>query len=188
MWTCKKHSGGWVHMVGVAWAMHCCHVSHHVCDILQAGLTCQGSSWAESRPRAEIPLLLGTGDLTSHTAYMPAQGTVSAEVQAVQQARDAARGSTAYLNLESGDCHGDTAAVQALLGAGVSRVVMGMRHPLAHARGQAVKALRQGGVHVGESGGRNDGRVMKASYVGMETGLHTRGGRRSRHCAKGACT
>lgn len=40
-----------------------------------------------------------------------AQGTQSAEVQAVSRVRGAAAGSTAYLNLESGDCHGDVAAV-----------------------------------------------------------------------------
>lgn len=74
---------------------------------------------------------------------------MSAEVQAVAEAREAARGACAYLNLESGDCHGEEAAVQALLGAGVSRVVVGLKHPLAHARGAAINALRAHGVAVG---------------------------------------
>ena len=53
------------------------------------------------------------------------QGTVSAEAQAAGEARADASGATAYLNLESGDCHGDDSAVRSLLQSGVSRVVMG---------------------------------------------------------------
>ncbi len=74
------------------------------------------------------------------------------EVQAVQAAQGSAQGSTAYLNLESGDCHGEDAAVRSLLQAGVSRVVVGLKHPLAHARGHAIEALRRAGVPVGEQG------------------------------------
>jgi diaminohydroxyphosphoribosylaminopyrimidine deaminase/5-amino-6-(5-phosphoribosylamino)uracil reductase len=66
----------------------------------------------------------------------------------VGQAREAARGGTAYLNLESGDCHGDRAAVDALVAAGVARVVVGLRHPLPHLRGTAISALRAQGVAV----------------------------------------
>lgn len=41
---------------------------------------------------------------------------MSAEVQAVSTALGAAKGGSAYLNLESGDCHGDASAVRALVG------------------------------------------------------------------------
>ena len=74
---------------------------------------------------------------------------MSAEVQAVAAAQGSAAGATAYLNLESGDCHGEDAAVRALLGAGLARVVLGTRHPLAHMRGSAIRALRGSGVSVG---------------------------------------
>ena len=41
------------------------------------------------------------------------QGTTSCEVQAVTAAGEAARGATAYLNLEAGgDCHGEAAALK----------------------------------------------------------------------------
>ena len=76
------------------------------------------------------------------------QGTASAEVQAARAAGEAARGGTAYVNLETGDCHGDTAATAALLTAGVSRVVIGLPHPLGHLRGAAIGSLRANGVEV----------------------------------------
>ena len=76
------------------------------------------------------------------------QGTTPAEVQAVAAAQSGAAGSTAYLNLETGDCHGDNASLSALIKAGVSRVVFGIRHPLPHCRGLAVQELQQHGVRV----------------------------------------
>ena len=77
-----------------------------------------------------------------------AQGTAPPERQVVLAAGSAARGATAYLNLETGDCHGDQAAVDALVEAGVARVVVGLRHPLPHLRGGAIAALRAAGVAV----------------------------------------
>ncbi|XAR65785.1 hypothetical protein NMG60_11011729 [Bertholletia excelsa] len=44
--------------------------------------------------------------------------------------------------MEPGDCPGDRTAVSALLQAGISRVVIGIRHPLQHLRGHAIRALR----------------------------------------------
>ncbi|CAL5223291.1 g5780 [Coccomyxa viridis] len=81
-------------------------------------------------------------------AYQHAQGTASAEVQAVSQAGPAAGGTTAYLNLETGDSHGDMSSVIALVKGGVSRVVIGLLHPLPHLRGQAVRTLKAAGVCV----------------------------------------
>ncbi len=76
------------------------------------------------------------------------QGTEPPECQVVQAAGEAARGGTAYLNLECGDCHGEPAAVDALVAAGVARVVVGLRHPLPHLRGAAIAQLRAAGVAV----------------------------------------
>ena len=46
---------------------------------------------------------------------MYAEGTIPAEVQAVEAAGEQCRGATAYLNMEPGDCHCDTSAVSALI-------------------------------------------------------------------------
>lgn len=54
-----------------------------------------------------------------------AQGTPSAEALAVQAVGEQARRATVYLNLEPGDCHGDDAAVKALLQGGICRAVIG---------------------------------------------------------------
>ncbi|KAK9138624.1 hypothetical protein Sjap_009218 [Stephania japonica] len=80
--------------------------------------------------------------------FLYAQGAKCAELQAVEASGELGRGATAYLNMEPGDCHGDQAAVSALVGAGVSRVVVGIRHPLQHLRGKAIQALRSEGLQV----------------------------------------
>ncbi|KAM7528693.1 hypothetical protein LguiB_032103 [Lonicera macranthoides] len=80
--------------------------------------------------------------------YLYAQGTQPAEVQAVEAAGEWGKGATAYINMEPGDCHGDHTAVSALIKAGITRVVVGIRHPLRHLRGNAIRALRSEGVQV----------------------------------------
>lgn len=89
----------------------------------------------------------GGGDVAGE-GYLYAQGTKPAEVQAVEAAGERCRGGTAFLNLEPGDCHGDRTAVSALVQAGITRVVIGMRHPLQHLRGNAIRALRGQGLQV----------------------------------------
>ncbi|KAK1318194.1 hypothetical protein QJS10_CPB04g01377 [Acorus calamus] len=80
--------------------------------------------------------------------FLHAQGTKCAELQAVEAAGELARGSTAYLNMEPGDCYGDHTPVSSLVRAGISRVVVGIRHPLRHLRGKAIFSLRNQGIQV----------------------------------------
>lgn len=47
--------------------------------------------------------------------FLYAQGTPCAELLAAQEAGEHARGATAYLNLEPGDCYGDSTAVSTLV-------------------------------------------------------------------------
>ncbi|GJM85008.1 hypothetical protein PR202_ga00735 [Eleusine coracana subsp. coracana] len=47
--------------------------------------------------------------------FLYAQGTTCAELLAAQEAGEHARGATAYLNLEPGDCYGDSTAVASLV-------------------------------------------------------------------------
>eukprot|EP00250_Pteridium_aquilinum_P010101 c19156_g1_i1 orf=324-2096(-) len=106
------------------------------------------SSAGFTAPHPNSACLLSKGSQIVGHGFLYGQGTISAEVQACQAAGELASGSTAYLNLEPGDCHGDDSAVSALKQAGVSRVVMGLRHPLQHFRGRAIKELRSANIIV----------------------------------------
>ncbi|GKV40189.1 hypothetical protein SLEP1_g47858 [Rubroshorea leprosula] len=71
-----------------------------------------------------------------------------AEIQAVEAGGGHCRGATTHLNMEPGDCHGDHTAVSALVQAAIQRVVVGIRHPFQHLRGNSIRALRSQGLHV----------------------------------------
>lgn len=60
----------------------------------------------------------GSGDgvgVVVGEGYLYAEGTKSAELQAVEAAGNNCRGATAYLNMEPGDCYNDRTAVSALV-------------------------------------------------------------------------
>eukprot|EP00884_Botryococcus_braunii_P000245 jgi/Botrbrau1/10220/Bobra.0362s0010.1 len=119
--------------------------------IAAAALADSSAGLTQPHPNAGCVLVGADGRVLAET-FQRAQGTESAELQAVRLVGEGARGCTAYLNLETGDCHGEDASVKALLQAGVSRVVVGLRHPLTHLRGQAILALQRNGVHVEVAG------------------------------------
>ncbi|XP_075495622.1 riboflavin biosynthesis protein PYRR, chloroplastic isoform X2 [Primulina tabacum] len=103
-------------------------------------------------PHPNFGCVIATADAEERSVvgegYLYAQGTSPPEVQAVQASGDRCRGATAYLNLEPSHCLGDQTVVSALIQAGISRVVIGIRHPLHHLRGKAIRALRSEGLLV----------------------------------------
>jgi hypothetical protein len=67
-----------------------------------------------SAPHPNFGCVIAHGPKVVGEGFLYAQGTQSAEVQAVEAAGESAQNATAYLNLEPGDCHGDDSAVRAL--------------------------------------------------------------------------
>lgn len=92
-------------------------------------------------------------------------GGPHAEILALQQAGGSAQGSTAYVTLEPCSHHGKTGpCCQALIQAGVARVVYGMQDPNPQVAGQGLQALRDAGISV-------DGPVLESQAAALNPGF-----------------
>jgi len=93
-------------------------------------------------------------------------GGPHAEVTALARAGSAANGATLYATLEPCVHHGRTPpCTDAIIGAGVSRVVIGIRDPDERVAGRGVAALREAGIEVTEGVVANEVEEQLAPYL-----------------------
>jgi len=93
-------------------------------------------------------------------------GLKHAEILALEQAGPGAAGSTLYLNLEPCSHHGRTPpCADAVIAAGVRRVVASMEDPNPLVRGQGFQKLRAAGVEVEVGLGEADARRLNESFA-----------------------
>ena len=93
-------------------------------------------------------------------------GQAHAEVNALDQAGEAARGSTLYVTLEPCSHFGKTPpCTEAVIGAGVRRVVSAMLDPFPQVAGQGASRLREAGIVVEVGVGEAAARRLNAPYL-----------------------
>lgn len=110
-------------------------------------LAARARCWA--RPNPHVGCVLVKDDMVVGEGYTQPAGEAHAEVVALRMAGAEARGSTAYVTLEPCAHHGKTPPCsQALLDAGVIRVVAALTDPNPKVDGQGLAQLRGAGVAV----------------------------------------
>ncbi|HKT88864.1 MAG TPA: bifunctional diaminohydroxyphosphoribosylaminopyrimidine deaminase/5-amino-6-(5-phosphoribosylamino)uracil reductase RibD [Candidatus Sulfotelmatobacter sp.] len=118
-------------------------------------------------PRGEV---VGTGTYTY-------AGVKHAEILALEQAGERARGGTLYINLEPHAHQGKTApCTDALIAAGIHRVVASMADPNPKVSGRGFAQLREAGMHVEVGGLEDQARKLNeafAKYIRQGTPLVT---------------
>ena len=102
-----------------------------------------------TRPNPMVGCVLAHGDEVVGEGWHQRKGGPHAEVFALQAAGERARGATAYVTLEPCAHHGSTPpCADALVAAGVGRVVCAMRDPFPQVDGAGFDRLRAAGIAV----------------------------------------
>ncbi len=120
---------------------------HFMRAAIAASQRCQGTTW----PNPSVGcVIVADGRIIGQGTTAPG-GRPHAETQALAMAGGAARGATAYVTLEPCAHHGQTPpCAEALIAAGIARVVIGCGDPYAQVNGAGVAKLRAAGIAVSE--------------------------------------
>lgn len=112
---------------------------------LALGRRGQGRTW----PNPAVGCVIRRGDRIVGRGWTAPGGRPHAEPQALAQAGDLARGAVAYVSLEPCSHHGQTPpCADALIRAGVARVVIAIQDPDPRVSGRGIAMLRAAGIAV----------------------------------------
>ncbi|MBA1245024.1 bifunctional diaminohydroxyphosphoribosylaminopyrimidine deaminase/5-amino-6-(5-phosphoribosylamino)uracil reductase RibD [Pseudomonas japonica] len=124
-------------------------------------------------PNPRVGCVIVQGEQVVGEGWHMRVGEPHAEVHALRQAGEAARGATAYVTLEPCSHHGRTPpCADALLAAGVGRVVAAMQDPNPQVAGQGLARLAAAGIAVRAGVLEAQARALNPGFIKrMEHGL-----------------
>lgn len=117
-------------------------------------------------PNPRVGCLLVRGGEVVGEGWHEVAGGPHAEIVALRQAKESARGATAYVTLEPCCHHGKTPPCsEALINAGVTRVVAAMEDPNPRVAGQGLDQLRQVGIDVASGLLREQAEALNPGFI-----------------------
>lgn len=115
-------------------------------------------------PRVGSVVVSSAGSVLGEGSHV-GPGEKHAEVVALDEAGESGRDSALYVTLEPCSHHGRTPpCVDAIIAAGVNRVIIGTRDPDPHVAGKGLARLREAGIEVVESFLSEEARAVDPAY------------------------
>jgi diaminohydroxyphosphoribosylaminopyrimidine deaminase / 5-amino-6-(5-phosphoribosylamino)uracil reductase len=128
---------------------------HRALDLARRGI-----GLASPNPNVGAVVLDPAGNIIGEGTYTY-DGVKHAEILALEQAGERARGATLYINLEPCSHQGRTGAcADALIAAGIRRVVAAMDDPNPQVHGQGFLKLRAAGIEITTGVGEHESRRL----------------------------
>jgi len=124
-----------------------------------------GTGLAAPNPYVGAVIIDAKGNVVGEGTYTYA-GVTHAEILALEAARESARGGTLYINLEPHAHQGRTPpCTDALIAAGIRRVVASMPDPNPKVSGRGFEQLRAAGVQVEVGGLEDDAKKLNEAFA-----------------------
>lgn len=143
-------------------------------DLLMQRAIELAQEWPHTHPNPRVGTVIAdsSGEVVGEGWHL-GPGTDHAEVVALEEAGEAARGATVYVTLEPCSHHGRTPpCVDALIAAGVSAVVVGAIDPDPSVAGEGVRRLQDEGIEVIVGVAEREARAVDPAYFHhRETGM-----------------
>ena len=137
---------------------------------MRLALSLGGRGLGRVWPNPAVGCVLVRGGRVVGRGWTQPGGRPHAETHALAQAGDAARGATAYVTLEPCAHHGRTPpCADALIAAGVARVVVALGDPDPRVNGQGIARLRAAGIAVEVGPLQAEARAAQAGFLSRVT-------------------
>ena len=140
--------------------------THQDTQHMQLALVLAWQGRFSTSPNPRVGCVIAHGSQIVGQGYHVQAGAPHAEVHALAQAGALARGATAYVTLEPCAHHGRTPpCAEALVRAGVARVVAAMQDPNPLVAGKGLKILRQAGIQVASGLCEAEARALNRGFL-----------------------
>lgn len=123
-------------------------------------------AWGKTAPNPMVGCVIVQGDEVVGEGWHPQAGEPHAEVFALRAAGDRAQGATLYVNLEPCSHYGKTPpCADAVIAAGVRRVVVGMVDPNPLVAGRGIAKLQAAGIEVTVGVAEADCQTLNEAFI-----------------------
>ncbi len=123
--------------------------THSEIDVKMMGRALSEARLGRPSPNPNVGAVVARDDQVISVGHHERAGADHAEVVALREAGDAARGATLYVTLEPCNHHGRTPpCVDVIVRSGIKRVVVGIRDPNPHVQGGGIEVLQAAGIEV----------------------------------------